>query len=126
LNPPDLRSILPVSAGGENIASPVITADGQYGSFVAPVSMPALGLPQPVGNAVPGLNVAPVVAIPQAPPEFLAPTGPSPPALQPQAATWSAPQSTSGSQPSGSSNTIDDVRTPSTDQYDMPLNQLGQ
>jgi outer membrane protein TolC len=125
-NPPDLRSILPASAGGENIASPVITADGQYGLFVAPVSMPVPGLPQPVGNAVPGLNVAPVVAIPQAPPEFLPPTGPSPPALQPQAATWSAPQSNSGSQPSGSSNSIDDVRTPSSDQYDMPLNQLGQ
>jgi hypothetical protein len=125
-NPIDLRSILPVSAAAENSTSSVKYADGQLGPFLSPVAMPAPGLSRPNQNPLPTPNIAPVVATPQSPTEFLAPASLLAPALQPPASSWSAPQAGSWSPPSGSPNSIDEVRSPSTDQYDMPLNQLGQ
>ncbi len=126
-NPPDLRSILPVSAWTGNLDSPVTTAAGQMGPFIEPFPVvPVLSPSRTAQDALPTTNFAPVMATTQSPPEFLAPAKPSAPALQPPAASWSAPQAGSGSPPSGSPNSIDDVRSPSSDQYDMPLNQLGQ
>lgn len=125
-NPIDLRSILPVSAAAENSTSSVKYADGQLGPFLSPVPMPAPGPSRPDQNALSTPNIAPIVATPRSPTEFLAPASLLAPALQPAASSWSAPQAGSWSPPSGSPNAIDEVRSPSTDQYDMPLNQLGQ
>jgi hypothetical protein len=126
-NPPDLRSILPVSAGAENLASPVTTAAGQFGTFLAPI--PVIPSPNPSStaqNALPATGRDAVFAAPQAPLDFLSPAKLSPPALQPPAASWSVPKTGSSVPPASSSNSIEDVRSPSTDQFDMPLNQLGQ
>jgi outer membrane protein TolC len=121
--PPDLRTIFPVSAGPENFVSPVTTAVGQTESFVARVpALPISGVPQLEQYNQPAAAVVPAAPAPEPPPVFLAPSAPSPPALQPQSTTWSAPQSPS----SGSASLSDEIRTPSADQFDMPLNQVGQ
>jgi hypothetical protein len=107
-NLPSLQSVVSVSAGAANLASPVTTAAGSYETFLQPV---------------PGGAARPPVFATQAVPEFLAPPIVTPPVLQPPAASWSVPQP-SANAPPASPNTIDEVH--SADQFDMPLNQLGQ
>lgn len=126
LYPPDLGSILPVSAQAGSFSSPVTTAAGQE-PFVGPGSMlPTAGLSGASQCAQPASNSAVVPAQPQ--PEFLAPIRLSAPALVPQATSWSAPQSGSASATSKSTGSGDDIRgpSPSGEQFDMPLNQMGQ
>jgi len=126
-NPPDLRSILPVSAGVENVSSPVTTAAGQFETFLAPLPVISGANPSSAAqNVLPVIGRAAAVVTPQSSVDFLSPATLSPPALQPPAASWSVPQAVPSVPRAGSSNSIDDVRSPSTDQYDMPLNQLGQ
>jgi outer membrane protein TolC len=126
-NPPDLRSILPVSAGVENSPSPVTTAAGQFETFLPPLpAIPITNLSSSVPNTLPAASPAAAVTGPQPRMDFLAPANLSPPALQPPPASWAVPQVGSSLPSAGSPNSIEDVRGPSTDQYDMPLNQLGQ
>jgi outer membrane protein TolC len=126
-NPPDLRSILPVSAGVENVSSPVTTAAGQFETFLAPLPVISGANPSSAAqNVLPVIGRAAAVVTPQSSVDFLSPATLSPPALQPPAASWSVPQAGPSVPRAGSSNSIDDVRSPSADQYDMPLNQLGQ
>jgi outer membrane protein TolC len=133
--PTESGPIVPVSAEQENFLPPltgsrVTTAAGQVESFVPPltaVPAPAAApvIAQPAQNAAPILNIGPPVVTPPAQPEFLAPERPATSALQPQATTWSSPQIGSGSGSSNSSS-IDEPRSASGDQFDMPLNQVGQ
>ncbi|HEX4072589.1 MAG TPA: TolC family protein, partial [Planctomycetaceae bacterium] len=130
-SPSESCPIVPVSAGPENFlppltGSPVTTAAYQVESFVAPLTaVPAPGVARPAQNAAPILNIGPPVVAPPAQPEFLAPERPATAALQPQSTTWSSPQIGSGSGSSNSSS-IEEPRSASGDQFDMPLNQVGQ
>ncbi len=129
-SPSESGPIMPVSAGPENFVppltgSPVTTAAYQVESFVAPLTAaPALGVARPAQNPGPMLNIGPPVVTPPAQPVFLAPERPAAAALQPQSTTWSSPQPGSGSGSSNSS--IEEPHSASGDQFDMPLNQVGQ
>ena len=104
----------------------VTTAACQVESFVAPITaVPAPVVVPPAQNPAPILNIGPPVVSPPSQPEFFAPERPATSSLQPQSTTWSTPQIGSGSGSSNSSS-IEEPRSASGDQFDMPLNQVGQ
>ena len=129
-SPSESGPIMPVSAGPENFVppltgSPVTTAAYQVESFVAPLTAaPALGVARPAQNPGPMLNIGPPVVAPPAQPVFLAPERPAPPPYSRSQRPGARLNREAGrARPIPS---IEEPHSASGDQFDMPLNQVGQ
>ena len=129
-SPSESGPIMPVSAGPENFVppltgSPVTTAAYQVESFVAPLTAaPALGVARPAQNPGPMLNIGPPVVTPPAQPVFLAPSGPPPP---PCSRSQRPGARLNREARLGLVQLLDrGTAQHSGDQFDMPLNQVGQ
>jgi outer membrane protein TolC len=123
--PPELQNVLLAAVRGEDFVSPVTTAAGQMQPLTAPLALPPTTTPW----GTPQQALLPAFPVPVAPkvePVFLAPTQIAPPTLPSASSSWSSPQADTGSASSGTAKASDEISSPAADQFDMPVNQVGQ
>jgi len=122
------QQIRQVSATYETFLPPVSVPVAQPGTANPPISSTQSVAPN--GFVASGVSPPRRMPVPfatlQAPVSFQSPTSFQASAPKPDSASWSMPQGSSSVGPAGSTSSSDEIQSPKTDAYDMPLNQLGK